>query len=202
MIFTRSPGSLLRPSGMLVLLSLLGSSCMTTGDRTSLPKLDASFIRENSTVNRDPDNDILYITTPPYFPEGRYAHQVSLIAEKAPEDPVRFQVYLFTKRIDWANFDRALGPEGDILEMKIHNRSVGGPNALEERVGAFVSRETLESALTSELKIVFVGAGGQQPIILPGFIIEGFLAKVDRIHGTPPPEGKSEKQGEPPVGVL
>jgi len=197
MISTRSPGPLLRHSGMLFLVSLLGSSCATNGDKTPLPKLDASFVRENSTVNRDPDTDVFYITTPPYFPEGRYAHQVSLIAEKAPGDPLRYQVYLFAKRIDWANFDRALGPEGEILEIKIHNRSVGGPNALEERVGAFVSRETLESALASELKIVFVGAGGQQPIILPGFIIEGFLAKVDRIHSTPSTEGKSEKQVEP-----
>lgn len=173
-------GTLSRLLAVLIVWTLAG--CATPGGKTPLPELDAEFVRENSTVNRDPETDALYITTPPYFPEGRYGHQVSLISEKAPETPLRFQVYLFSKRIEWANFERALGPEGNPLEFKIHNRSVGGPNALEERVGAYVSRETLEAALGEELKIVFVGPGGQQAVSIPGFIIEGFLQKVDRIH--------------------
>lgn len=186
-----------RRLGLSLFLVLLCSACTTTENRTPLPKLDAAFVRENSTVNRDPDSETLYITTPPYFPEGRYGHQISLIAEKAPEESLRFQVYLFAKRIDWANFDRALGPDGETLEIKIHNRSVGGPNALEERVGAFVSRKTLETALSDALRVVFVGPGGQQPVLLPGFIIEGFLAKADQIHSTPPTEERVEKSEEP-----
>ncbi len=143
----------------------------------------AEFVSSRSTVDWLPEKEETWILTPPYFPEGRYGPQISLLAQIGEDERERLLVYLFVKRVEWAYLEKAFGPEGKQLEMEFFGRQVGSPGAFEERVGAVVSRELLEAGMDGGLDLVFSGRGGQQAVAVPGFLIEGFLKKLDTSVG-------------------
>jgi hypothetical protein len=174
--------------------AVLSSGCASgppEAERGVIP--DPAFVRANSTVDRVADTGVAWVMTPPYFPNGRFSEQVSLLAKHFPDGRLRFEVYLFTKRVEWAQFETAYGPEGERLEIEFYGRSVGSPGAYEERLGAVVNRSLLEGGLEAGLEFVFVGRGGQQPVALPAFMIQGFLEKVDLLY--PGDKTKPEKEG-------
>ena len=172
--------SAIRVFGILALLWIGGCGSVPDPDRVEGRPVSPEFVSSRSTVDRLPEEEETWILTPPYFPEGRYGPQVSLLAQIGNDGQSRFLVYLFVKRVEWAYLENAFGPGGKPLEVEFFGRQVGSPGAFEERVGAVVSRELLEGGADDGLELVFRGRGGQQPVTVPEFLIEGFLMKLDR----------------------
>lgn len=158
-----------------------GAGCLTTEvERGEEPT--AAFVSGRTDVRVIEDTGETWVISPPLLPEGRYGYQVSLMARWMEEEVPRFQVYLFSRRIEWAWFDQALSAEGDILEIESVERQVGGPNAYEERVICRVPESMLEAGADGGLDLVFRGRGGQQAVEIPGFFVGGFLDRVRKLR--------------------
>jgi len=169
----------------IIITSLLFmlSACQTTRKEPDIVA-DADYVMTMTDVRVDSDTEETWIVTPPYFPEGRYGYQVSLIARIPESGEPRYQVYLFSNRVEWAFFEEALAPDGTKLEVEHYGRKVGGDYDYEERIGSWVSKEQLESAAENgnNFELVFLGRGGQQPVSIPPYYVEGFLKKLERFE--------------------
>lgn len=168
----------------LVLLAGCESVEVETGEAP-----DAAFISGRTDVRVLPESGETWVVSPPLLPEGRWGYQVSLIARwpGEPDGPPQFEVYFFSKRIEWAFFDQVLSADGESLEVVVNERQVGGPQSYEERVTARLSNELIMAGEDDGLRLVFRGRGGQQVVEIPAFFIEGFLERVERVAGSPRP---------------
>ncbi len=132
-------------------------------------------------VRFDSERNENWIMSPPYFLRDRLGPQATLVARWEPGHAPRYQLYFFHALNAWAYYERALTEFGNELDFEFFGRTKTGPDVYEERVGAWVTREMMEAAAADRFVVIIAGRNNREDVVLPGFFVEGFVRKVDRI---------------------
>lgn len=196
-----------RVPALLGLLLILGG-CASTWEEEDIEErdLDAGYVREFTYVQYNEKTNLNTVITPPFFLRGRMGPQASLLAKWEPGDKPQYQVYLFHPLNSWAFYEGALDGDGNPLEVEFLGRVKQSDALYEERIAAYVPKARMEAAMTGTLAVDFIGRHRREAVRIPGFFVEGFLAKVNglvRERGIDEPLDQERRERlAPEAGII
>jgi hypothetical protein len=159
------------------------SFLILTGCATTIPIKTADDVFNNSVVEIDPYQKTTWINSPTFSNfDGTgyyYAYLRALLTDKRYVD--FYQLYVSDTSSNWRFYDRAYDSKGRKLDFLNINHQVTNNAMTEESFAIEFGRDVdyLERAKSDGLNIKVVGKQGERIIILPGFLFDGFLRKVD-----------------------